>query len=399
MKILAKTFLILFGIFLFYYFLYLFRNQPAIRPGLEIAIPMVYQGSSDGLKSTKIVATLDAPVTTGTNLIWCASFPCAWKSLQQDLAREPICLEGNPESARMLNEASDVRPAIPAEGLYTASGRTQDGIVMRIQNDMRLKFPDKEAPKFLGVISDSVIAYSYLEANVKFSLPYNQCQNPLVFTNGNGTVAAVNSFGLPPDDENTYFNLRKQARVLFYKGEGRDNLEFAIDLCSNSSPSQIVVARVSAGTNLSDTLNGLERKTDEWNQSLAEDPASLVNHKHSFGPTDVLLVPDLYWFISHRFSELETRSFFNRKLKGQSFGLAREDILFRLDKNGAELNSEAMENASAGPHHFIINQPFLIYMKKRGAQTPYFVMWVDNAELLSPFGSKETNAVALPKAK
>jgi hypothetical protein len=27
-------------------------------------------------------------------------------------------------------------------------------------------------------------------------------------------------------------------------------------------------------------------------------------------------------------------------------------------------------------------RPFLIYLKKRGAGHPFFVMWVDNAELL-----------------
>jgi hypothetical protein len=27
-------------------------------------------------------------------------------------------------------------------------------------------------------------------------------------------------------------------------------------------------------------------------------------------------------------------------------------------------------------------RPFFLYMKKRGAKHPFFVMWVDNAELL-----------------
>jgi hypothetical protein len=31
---------------------------------------------------------------------------------------------------------------------------------------------------------------------------------------------------------------------------------------------------------------------------------------------------------------------------------------------------------------FIFDRPFLIVVKKRGAEHPFFVMWVDNAELL-----------------
>jgi len=118
------------------------------------------------------------------------------------------------------------------------------------------------------------------------------------------------------------------------------------------------------------------------------------------GHNDSLLVPDLNWFVSHHFSALEKRAIVNDKFTGYHFGLAQQDIRFRLGKNGAELKSNASLYAeAASPMHYIIDRPFLVYMKKRGAQTPYFVMWVDNAELLSPFGSKETNAVALPKAK
>ena len=35
--------------------------------------------------------------------------------------------------------------------------------------------------------------------------------------------------------------------------------------------------------------------------------------------------------------------------------------------------------------HYIFDKLFLIYMKKRDADKPYFVMWVANAELLNPW--------------
>jgi hypothetical protein len=34
------------------------------------------------------------------------------------------------------------------------------------------------------------------------------------------------------------------------------------------------------------------------------------------------------------------------------------------------------------PMYYLFDKPFLVYMKKRGAEHPFFVMWVDNAELL-----------------
>ncbi len=57
-------------------------------------------------------------------------------------------------------------------------------------------------------------------------------------------------------------------------------------------------------------------------------------------------------------------------------------LRFRLDRSGAQLNSEARMRIRCVGRHYIFNRPFLLYMKKRDAKTPYFVMWVENAELL-----------------
>jgi hypothetical protein len=102
-------------------------------------------------------------------------------------------------------------------------------------------------------------------------------------------------------------------------------------------------------------------------------------------PDDSLLVPDFNWFISHHFSAFEGKTFANGKLKGQRIDVAQQDISFRLDKNGAGLQAESELNATSAAQDYCLDGPFLIYMKKRGAQMPYFVMWVDNAELLSPW--------------
>ena len=67
---------------------------------------------------------------------------------------------------------------------------------------------------------------------------------------------------------------------------------------------------------------------------------------------------------------------------GRKKGYVQQDILFRLDRSGAELKAEAKSYALPIPTYFVFDRPFLIYMKKRGKSQPYFVMWVENAELL-----------------
>jgi len=97
---------------------------------------------------------------------------------------------------------------------------------------------------------------------------------------------------------------------------------------------------------------------------------------------DVLMVPEMFWEIDHRFEELINRIVANAN-PAMPIIEARQGIKFRLDRYGAMLESEVMIAAAAIPRYFRFNRPFLVYMKKRDCEQPFFAMWVDNAELLN----------------
>ncbi|MEW6358471.1 MAG: hypothetical protein AB1696_19210 [Planctomycetota bacterium] len=103
---------------------------------------------------------------------------------------------------------------------------------------------------------------------------------------------------------------------------------------------------------------------------------------YPLGVRDVLLVPNMHWRIAHRFSEVEGRPFSNPSLAGQRMDVALQEIEFRLDRSGAELRTEAKQYCMPIPVCYVGDAPFLLLIKKHGAERPYFVMWVDNAELL-----------------
>jgi len=72
-------------------------------------------------------------------------------------------------------------------------------------------------------------------------------------------------------------------------------------------------------------------------------------------------------------------------------------IDFTLGRTGVILKSDAtiiIPPLGVVPEQrrFHFNRPFLIYIKKRGpATSPFFVMWVDNAELMQEFAFEEPN--------
>jgi hypothetical protein len=143
-------------------------------------------------------------------------------------------------------------------------------------------------------------------------------------------------------------------------------------------PNQIVVACVPPKATLRETLDDVEKRTHEYARKPDQE------YLRRFGIRDVLLVPNLNWELRRRFAELEGRDkrFLNAGFSDFYIREAMQTIRFKLDRSGAELSSESKLYCMPDATHFILDRPFLIVVKKRGAERPFFAMWVDNAELL-----------------
>lgn len=365
---------------------YLFSKTLPATP----VIGATFAGASTDLESTRILATLDAPLEPGRNAIWCASFTAAWKTLETSVVQEPIALDGSPEIVAALNAAPDPRAFVPAENLYTAAGWNDKGIVAQIIGDLAEQFPGKVPPEFPDIESDSFVAYAYLEAGIQFSIPYFQNDEPLMFTDSAGRGTAINSFGIRRKDDYAYYELRRQPKILFASRDDRYHLiECIVDLDQTTTGDQIVLARIGVEDTLELTLQKVEEKIAEAREQQVEKQNQWHDDINAFIPNDVLLVPDMVWDISHHFAELEGQTFSNAALKSQRIDVAQQDIRFSLSRSGAELRSEAKVYYLPIPTRYVFDRPFLLYMKKRGETSPYFVMWVDNAELLSKWPTDE----------
>lgn len=345
--------------------------------GQDPSLEKTYDGNSTGLKYTVILPTLDTPMPKGKNVIWCSSFQLAWNQLKDNVIREPVKLIDAEEIANRLNLAKQSHADTSDESCYAAAGFVKDGILEKIRTEMAKRFPSEPQPDFQDVLpKDVIIAYSYLAANVKFKIPYFENNKEFIFKDSQENETPITSFGIRPDDDYAYQKLRKQVEILYYSHypDSVDLMEYAVDLCKDTKPNQIVLARIEPKETFEQTLSYLDDKIAGFTRE---------EHFHKFGINDVLLVPNIFWRITHHFKELEGKYLDNRGYEGLYIRLALQMMQFRLDRSGAELKSEAKLYAAPKPNNFVFDQPFLIYMKKRSAEHPFFVMWVDNAELLS----------------
>ena len=350
-------------------------NGEAAGPKKAPSQPLTFDGETTALPRTQVVPTLTSTMEDGKNVIWCASFLAGWKRLEADLLKGPVQLKGAATECARLTQAPDPANDMTGSSFYAVAGMENKGILDTIRQTLAQRFPDKPPPDFSQVWPGSFVFYTYLETSVPFDIPYFDNREPLAFADAGGKVTPVHSFGIREEDCDRYGNLRNQLQVLYAKRDAQwEAQEFAVDLCKTSQPDQVVVAKIRRRETLQETLDALETAMEE--QAKAEMP-------DYFAGNDILLVPEMFWHLVHHFSEFERKRFLNPSLSAQSMDIAVQDIQFRLDRSGAELGSEAYSHwACAGQAHFVLDGPFLLYLRKRGVPRPYFVMWVENAELL-----------------
>jgi len=350
---------------------------------------------SADLKQTSVVATLDCPVPEHRNAIWCSTFQMAWDRLKDDIIGEPVEVLGADELAARLNQAKVSEADLEAESFYATAGFVPNGILEQIQKEMAERFPSEPVPvfdeRYRMLPQPTIVAYSYLNVDIGFKYPFYTNKKVFSFEDSNGTRTDVTSFsnyttGSVPNLK----RVREQVDILYYKyGEQRSDAEFAVDLCKHTSPYQVVLARVPRCSNLGEAVAAVEENISEFKR----DPDYEVLRK--LRPIDRLIAPDVLYKLTHHFAELEGKLLGNRGWRDYGIFEAMQMIDFALSRTGVTVKSWAIVVAAPfasgprrieEPRHLYFNRPFLVYVKKRGPdKSPFFVMWVDNAELMKKF--------------
>ncbi len=346
-------------------------------------LPPTFVGESDHLQQTAIVPTLDTPIPDGQSAVWCASFQLAWDKLKAEVVKGPVEITNAKTVCDRLNKAGPVADDLPADGSYSAAGFEQQGIRATIAAEMARRFPKAPPPELSDFQGDGIHAYAYLEANVRFKHPYLANPRNFDFYGPKGDSHSVESFGIPPDaPHDKARELREQPALLFAKGDEnfRTVDSFAIDLDRQSRPIQVIFARISRKATLAESVAEFERRIRAFASDPSRDGWELALRNGT------LLVPNMRWKVRHQFGELLGPDKVVR-IAGAPWRMvdAEQVVAFRLDPRGASVQSSARVAAVKGlPVSFQFDFPFLLYLKKRDAPHPFFVMWVENAELLCP---------------
>lgn len=334
------------------------------------------RAKANDLNSTVVSPHLEIPLNTDKNIVWCSTFQLSWNKVWK-LIGEDLHFHQEPPMVQILNKRQAKESDIDAMSYVAMAGHIRDGILTDIKTELSRKFKGTACPQLIpsgtGLRPQDIVAYSYLFKNLEFPQKFERLDKPINFEQ-----SKVIGFGIGNEFKGGHIQMLKQVSILDYK----DRDDFIIELKTNSSNDQIILAKTNSSGTLKTCIDDLLRRISNGTSSDMQ-------------PGDVLKIPKMNYDIHREYTELA-----GKKLKIQNPRIAQDlivlsaeqSIRFQMDEEGVKLKSESKQtfgcSKSAPPqrqHIMIFDKPFLVLLKNSNANTPYFAMWVSNPELLVPW--------------
>ena len=321
---------------------------------------------------TDVSARLEHPLTDGTNVLFCSTFQLAWNELRNSFGGN-VRLEGDPPLALALEKPGPSVKEVDAASCVVGGG-VGSAFLANIDRELRQKFGARDdfmLPERLE--PDAVLAYAYLSKDLEFETPFavNRAAG-IMFRNG----ARVAHFGVWAEEDDKVRAQRAKQVVVHHYG---DTGEFVLELLTKAADDRLIIARISRGATLLDTVDAALTHANQKPGFFAR-----LRAKMELDASEVVRIPILQVDLIRSYVELT-----GRKVVGQNAFIqeAKQRIRMSLDEKGAVLRSAGVVLAPRGglpKRRFICDQPFLVMMIRKEQRHPYFALWLEDPEFFVP---------------
>jgi len=361
----------------YFYFLFIifFFCQCKKTHDALIGPPLIHK-KADELKQTIVTPSLNIDLDYDKNVIFAADFQMAWNELV-NFNGKPISMDEMTTLVTYLNNPVIEKRDLDQESIYAAARIADNETAQNISDDMEILFNDTPSPELLNcIVPGYLFAYSYLFCNLSFLHPFERLKTPLTFKG-----KKVKCFGFAGYDPKKRKQKKAAKQVKIYDNDsyGRDDLskqekEFVVEIETIKEKHQLILARVNPRKTLV--------KTIDFALDIMKETEPLGLHED-----DRMIIPVFNFKVEKEYPELCGKTIIseNPEVNGESFDFAIQITQFRLDDKGAYLKSESLMTVKAIHFNMIFDESFLIMMKLKESNYPYFAMWVANPELMAPW--------------
>ncbi len=296
------------------------------------------------------------------NYIWSLAMNLAWQELSESIIQEKIKLNSiNEETIKMtdvFNKFIVSEKDLDKGSYYIKSGYGQE-TVDAINKEVKNKFPNKNFPSLkLKLFPLDIISYAYFLKSVIYEQPMS---STIVDFLGKEVE------GFSADDETQ----KESIFIISYDSDDK----FIVSIKLKDNDDELIFAK------------GYDMKK----------PQAVLNYivnsrsKETLKECDFFEAPIIHLSYNRIYSELEGNYLLNKKFTEFKIKQMFENIKFDIDEKGARVENEAVlfvEYGCAPPSEeessrcFILDKPYWVIMKRQASQKPYFMLGVNNTELM-----------------
>jgi hypothetical protein len=298
------------------------------------------------------------------NYVWGGAMNLAWNELNDNILKEKLQLNTDDEIALemvlKLNNAPFSKSDLDEESYYVKSGYGQS-TVDKINRESKKKFPSKSFNNLeIDLSPKDIISYAYFLKEVEYETMFKK--NDVLFKDQKVE-------GFIADNEAQ----RENVKIIKYQNDDK----FIIKLQLKDKNDELILAKGYDMKNPQTVVN-------EINQNNKKSLATI-------GESDKFKAPKLHLDHHRDYVELIGKFLSNQGFSDYFIAQMFENIKFDMDEKGAKVENEAvivMMETSAGPSkepkikNFILDKPYWVIMKRADSQNPYFILGVNNTELM-----------------
>lgn len=349
-----------------------------------IIVTLLASGTILGVRAYQKLLAKMQPVYTGTmdeNAVWVGTFQLAWNELM-DIRMKGKKIEfadGNPDIVEQLNKRSFTKEMLSPESYYIKVEQAQPSLKQQMQQEIQDKFGTQSTVldqlNWNPIPSDSYLLYAMLKKEFTFPLPFDKVMYKSPFASSEKKVSYFGIINSSEEELNdnvivSFFTPKESTIPGTYHAQGK---EFGVRLKTKEGE-EVILYRT-------------DNKTASFEELYEEFLEKEKNYTGSrtFNESDELLIP----YISIH-ADVSYKDLCGKEIKGTN-GLyiinAIQNVSFHLNEKGGKVQSEAALqdiylSISEDPRFFYFTDRFVIFMKEKEKEKPYFALSIDNTDYL-----------------
>ena len=246
-----------------------------------------YSSSSSEFKNNMdVVLSLEDKINE--NSIWCGTFNLIWNDLKNDLTKQDIVFNPQPDIVNNLNKGTFTSNNLSENSYYKTYGIPNIELKEKIEKEIKDKFDEMS-----DILNDFDWENASSESYFLYAMLKKEFEFPKVFTeleNGDfGNYTNVKYFGINNTTEN---EVRQQVEVLYYNNPE----DFAVRLLTKEAD-EVIITKGANGETFGEIYELLKQRDEQYDGNK------------SFSENDTLKIPNIKIKEKEELNELENKNF------------------------------------------------------------------------------------------